>query len=119
MASPLAFSAVAGLLFLYTGWCGDQPRFNEVQVIGTHNSYHIAPQDSLLGVIKTRNSDAAKSLQYTHRPLNEQFSALGIRQIELDVWADPNGGHFAEPRGNKIAAAQGLSPGPNHDPAGV
>jgi hypothetical protein len=50
--------------------------------------------------------------------LPEQLSRLRIRQIELDCFADPRGGLYAEPRGPKLAAALGLPPVPNHDPAG-
>jgi hypothetical protein len=38
-------------------------------------------------------------MEYTHRPLDEQFGLLGIRQVELDVFADPEGGLFALPLG--------------------
>ena len=94
-------------------------RFNEIQVIGTHNSYHIMPHESMLKLIATKMPDAAKGLEYTHRPLPEQFSLLGIRQIELDIAADPQGGLYADPKGIKIAAERGMPTGPNHDPQGV
>jgi hypothetical protein len=45
--------------------------------------------------------DAAIQWEYTHRPLGEQFELLGIRQIELDVYADPVGGLYAAPFGLK------------------
>lgn len=35
--------------------------------------------------------------EYTHAPLAEQFASEGIRQIELDVHADPDGGLYAMP----------------------
>lgn len=58
-------------------------RLNEMQVIGTHNSYHIEPDWAAgLGVTE---------LMYTHAPLPQQFSEQGVRQIELDVYADPTG----------------------------
>ena len=94
-------------------------RLNQVQVIGTHNSYHLVPHESLLTLIKERRPELAQSLQYSHRRLPEQLSVQGIRQIELDLYADPHGGLYAEPHGNTIAAAQGLPIGPNHDPAGL
>jgi hypothetical protein len=62
--------------------------------------------------------DEVKGLDYSHVPLPEQFSRLGIRQIELDCFADPQGGRFAEPQGVKWAADAGLKPVPNHDPEG-
>ena len=72
-------------------------RFNQIQVIGTHNSYHIAPNEAMLKAIGAKSVDLAKSLDYTHRSLPEQFTHLGIRQIELDVFADPTGGLYAQP----------------------
>ena len=72
-------------------------RLSQIQVIGTHNSYHIAPSQPVMETIAKRSTELAQSLDYTHRPLAEQFSRLGIRQIELDVFADPKGGLYADP----------------------
>ena len=74
-------------------------RLNHVQVLGTHNSYHIQPRPALLAAIAAFDPLAAASFEYTHRPLDEQLGPLGIRQLELDVFADPNGGLFAVPLG--------------------
>lgn len=74
---------------------------------------------SLLTLIEKQRPGLAKTLEYSHRPLPEQFSELGIRQIELDLFADPQGGLYAEPRGNKIATSLRFPLGPNHDPVGL
>ena len=87
-------------------------RLNEIQVIGTHNSYHVQPHESLMSLIRTTSSEQALAIEYSHRPLAEQFTKLGIRQIELDVWADPLGGHYAHPMGPKLLAEAGLEPMP-------
>jgi hypothetical protein len=71
----------------------DCVRLNQIQVLGTHNSYHIAPMPPMLAVLGPR----ARDIEYTHRPLVEQLSQLGIRKFELDVFADPEGGRFATP----------------------
>jgi hypothetical protein len=68
---------------------------NEVQVVGSHNSYHRIPRTELLQVFVSVDP-AAIEWEYTHRPLGEQFDELGIRQIELDVFADPEGGLYAD-----------------------
>jgi hypothetical protein len=96
----------------------DRVRINQVQVVGTHNSYHLRAHPSLLKLVGQRSPETAQGLDYSHRPLPEQLSRLGIRQIELDCFADPKGGLYADPRGPKQAAALGLPPVPNHDPAG-
>ena len=81
-------------------WTADNcMRLNHVQVLGTHNSYHIEPRPALLALIASIDPLAAASFEYTHRPLDEQLGLLGIRQVELDVFADPDGGLFAGPIG--------------------
>src|ERR1019366_9708672 len=94
----------------------DRVRINQAQVIGTHNSYHLRGHESLHKLIAKYSAGLAEELDYAHRPLTEQLSRLGIRQIELDCFADPQGGLYAEPRGPKLAAALGLPPVPDHDP---
>jgi hypothetical protein len=74
---------------------------NQVQVIGTHNSYHIQPAPQLIQLYR-QFDDAAIQWEYTHRPLDQQFELLGIRQIELDVFADPEGGLYAAPFGFRL-----------------
>lgn len=93
-------------------------RLNQIQVIGSHNSYHVEPAPGVAAVIAKANPKGADSLQYTHPPLAEQFEELGIRQIELDVFADPDGGLFADPAIRKVAALTGGDVGPDPDPDG-
>lgn len=70
---------------------------NQMQVLGTHNSYHVRPSEPLWGILKAAAPDTAASIDYTHDPLDVQLSQQGIRQIELDAFADPNGGLYATP----------------------
>jgi hypothetical protein len=96
----------------------DDPRLNQIQVIGTHNSYHVAPAPAILEMIASTSRRQAEGLDYTHRPLAEQFGRLGIRQIELDVFADPKGGLFAGPSLRKTARDRGKDPGPDPNAEG-
>jgi len=91
----------------------DETRINQLQVIGTHNSYHIEPSAPMMQLIGGANKELPQTLEYTHRPLPEQFAELGMRSIELDVFADPKGGLFATPRGRAILAGQKLPAGPD------
>lgn len=75
----------------------DTLRLNHIQVLGSHNSYHIQPQGRLARGLPIQE------WQYTHIPLDQQFETQGIRQIELDVFADPDGGLYANPIGAQIA----------------
>jgi hypothetical protein len=49
------------------------------------------------------DSGAAEDLDYSHYHLEEQFSQFGIRQIELDVYYDPDGGLFSKRMGNIVS----------------
>jgi hypothetical protein len=93
-------------------------RINQIQVIGTHNSYHagIAPNEATLW--QQKYAEAYKGLDYQHQPLPQQFDS-GVRQIELDVYADSRGGLYAHPRGPMMVAAAHLPPDPDFDPDGV
>jgi Phosphoinositide phospholipase C, Ca2+-dependent len=71
-------------------------RLNQIQVLGSHNSYHGQPFPQVLSAIAKVGAAGAASLDYAHRPLAQQFP-LGIRQLELDVWSDPDGGKYAHP----------------------
>lgn len=95
--------------------CPEEPRINQVQVVGTHNSYHIEPHASMMKIMQEAGRRGT-GIEYTHRPLATQFSELGIRQIELDVRADDEGGLFANPLGLQIAVKRGIDTGPAHDP---
>jgi hypothetical protein len=98
---------------LLTAWLADNcMRLNYVQALGTHNSYHVEPRPPLLQFIASIDPLAAASVEYTHRPLDEQLSELGIRQVELDVFADPDGGLFAVPLGALIFPKNPPTPDP-------
>ncbi len=81
-------------------------RMNEVQYLGTHNSYHPGPPEDVVLIVNNLTGDAAEaaeaagindlmlSLDYAHVSLTEQFESQGVRQIELDVFHDPEGGRY-------------------------
>jgi hypothetical protein len=72
---------------------------NEVQVLGSHNSFHIQARPALFSLLQAFDAALAASLEYTHIPLGQQFTQYGVRQIELDVFADPDGGLYNLRRG--------------------
>ena len=49
-------------------------RLNQVQVLGTHNSYHLQDPPKLLDVIKAFDKTLGESIEYTHPALPVQFS---------------------------------------------
>ncbi len=90
-------------------------RINQIQVIGTHNSYHAGFAPSEAKLMQAKNPKAYEALDYSHRPLGEQLSS-GVRQIELDVYADAKGGRFAHPAITGMTAAAHLPADPELDP---
>ncbi|KAA1258822.1 hypothetical protein LF1_13460 [Rubripirellula obstinata] len=72
-------------------------RLNQIQVIGTHNSYHLAPPKAVLAAIRLTDKKSAEALDYSHKPIHYQLAEIGIRQLEFDIYADPDGGLFANP----------------------
>jgi hypothetical protein len=74
----------------------DTLRLDQVQVLGSHNSYHGRPYPQVLAGLQKAIPGLSPTLDYAHAPLPEQFD-LGVRQIELDVWDDPEGGKYASP----------------------
>ncbi len=84
-------------------------RLNDVQVIGSHNSYKIGIEKPLWNYLYQIDSAKAVSLQYSHIPILEQLK-MGLRNIELDVFYDPKGGHFSNPKGLDILRENGEVP---------
>jgi hypothetical protein len=109
VATPLIAAPQSG--------ANDSVKLNEIQLIGTHNSYHagLSPGESRLLV--EQNPTLYQALEYRHAPLDQQLNA-GIRQIELDIFADSQGGRYAHPAGPQWVAAAGLPADPVFDPEG-
>ena len=100
--APLLFAACAAAPL------EDGPlRLNDIQVIGSHNSYRRMSDPAILNAIARARPESAPGLQYDHPSLARQLD-LGVRQVELDPYADPQGGHFAAPYGETILKAAGV-----------
>lgn len=65
---------------------GQDLKLNQIQAIGSHNSYHMAPPEALMKTVVKINKDAA-AWNYTHPPLAQQLE-IGVRQFELDIFVD-------------------------------
>jgi len=88
---------------------------NQIQIIGTHNSYHTGLAPSERKLIEQQNPKALRALDYAHPPLADQLSS-GVRQLEIDVYADSKGGRYAHPLIVDKVAAAGLPTDPDVDP---
>ncbi|MGD0680868.1 MAG: phosphatidylinositol-specific phospholipase C1-like protein [Terracidiphilus sp.] len=93
-------------------------RINQIQVIGTHNSYHAGLLPGIAKLMQQRDSKTFATLEYSHADLATQLNH-GIRQIELDIFADSKGGRFAHPLGQAMVTQAGLPADPDPYPNGV
>jgi hypothetical protein len=109
-------------------------KINQIQVIGTHNSYAMpvdprlmAIVDPILGHVTSELSArmppeeraafreyhpndvlASDGLSYRHPDLTTQLNE-GMRSLEIDVNPDPKGGNFADPAGYRLLRAKGVT----------
>jgi hypothetical protein len=119
------FLTILPFMLMFSSYCiGQQPtatqqdrtlHINQIQVIGSHNSYHtgIAPSERKL--IEQQNPKAIRALDYAHAPLSDQLTG-GVRQLEIDVYADTKGGRYAHPTIVDKVAQAGLPADPDFDP---
>lgn len=77
----------------------NQLKMNEIQMIASHNSYRLRTYDRLyefvLQITQLPPNYNPEDWDYTHLPIPEQMQNYGIRGLELDIYNDPQGGHFA------------------------
>ena len=116
-------SAFCALLLTASGCAHRAPesesaQLDQMQFIGTHNSYHIEP-DAALRVLwqdeKTTAAPSYQTLMYTHLPLEAQ-AELGIRFFELDVHLDETGNASTASEFLAPIVAAGLEPDAPFDP---
>lgn len=107
------------------GW--DGLRLDQVQMIGTHNSYHQRPDEALLALLrggKLGDGPAwpgprlARAIDYGHEPLAIQLDR-GVRALELDIRDDPQGGLYVHPPFLDTLAINGAQPDARWDPSGA
>jgi hypothetical protein len=92
---------------------GDNVRINQIQVIGSHNSYKKAIDPKLFKMLQGRDSVGMSKIDYEHISLSDQLN-LGLLNLEIDVYADTAGGKYAHPKGLDWVPGQ-----PAYDTEGV
>jgi hypothetical protein len=90
-------------------------KLNEIQIVGTHNSYHSGISPNEMAYLRKVDPKAADALDYRHPSLTTQLND-GVRQLEIDVYGDSKGGLFAHPAGPGLAAKAGFPADPDFDP---
>lgn len=76
-------------------------RMNDIQVVGSHNSFKTRIPAAVMEELRRRDPKMAEALDYYHLPLSAQLDA-GVRQLEIDIFADPEGGRYAAPKGEAL-----------------
>jgi len=71
---------------------------NQTQIIGSHNSYKNAMAPEILSYLRSMSTKTAEGLEYEHEPLEKQLD-MGLRNLELDVFHDPQGSRYTQPKG--------------------
>jgi Phosphoinositide phospholipase C, Ca2+-dependent len=89
---------------------------NQIQVIGSHNSYNLGFAPSEEKFARSHNPREYESLEYRHATLKVQLGG-GVRQLEIDIVQDPHGGRFAHPKIVALTKQAGLPPDPDFDPS--
>jgi len=99
--------ATSGAPVAATAGVDDDVHLNEIQVVGSHNSYKKMVSDKEEALRRSVISTAADLMQYQHEPLGTQFQSRKVRQIELDIYLDQSGGLYANPL---LRSAAGVGP---------
>ena len=100
--------AVAALTLI--GAAAPPLAMNDVQVVGSHNSFKARIPAAVMTRLRAVEPKLADGLDYYHLPLSQQLDA-GVRQVELDIFADPAGGRYADPKGEQWAREAGEATG--------
>lgn len=83
----------------------DALKINQLQLIGSHNSYKSAIDPVEFKMLQKIDSLKFNAIDYEHISLAGQLD-LGLRDLEIDVAADTAGGKFLHPLGLKLASGQ-------------
>lgn len=83
---------ITALVMVLCG-CAAPLTINQIQFVGSHNSYKQAMSAPHMQALRSANAAAADAMDYSHVPLAEQL-ALGIRKLELDVFNAPDRSDF-------------------------
>ncbi len=83
----------------------DNLPINQIQTLGSHNSYKIMTEKCIHNLIKLANPFVKKGLtpaqqmEYNHLPLDSQLENYGLRNFELDIYRDTAGGRYYHRQG--------------------
>ena len=77
-------------------------RLDQLQVVGTAESYKLRPDSAVLGLIRMGGKRAAQEVDFALPPISAQLDA-DVRALAFDVAYDPKGGAYKNPAGAGMA----------------
>jgi Phosphoinositide phospholipase C, Ca2+-dependent len=83
-------------------WFDANLRLNEIQTVGTAESYKQRPSPAMLKLIGMGGGDDVKALDYGEPSIADQLTA-GARSLTFDIAYDPKGGLYKYPAGASMA----------------
>ncbi|HVO33814.1 MAG TPA: Ca2+-dependent phosphoinositide-specific phospholipase C [Elusimicrobiota bacterium] len=83
-------------------WLDTHLRINEIQSVGTAESYKLRPSPFMLTLINMGSKADAQQLDFGEPPIQSQLS-LGARSLTFDIAYDPEGGAYEHPAGALMA----------------
>jgi hypothetical protein len=83
-------------------WMDANLRMDQVQVVGTTQSYKQRPDSALMGLIRMGGKKDAEALDFALPAIDAQLDA-DVRSLEFDVAYDPQGGAYKSPAGASMA----------------
>ena len=83
-------------------WFDANLRINDIQTVGTAESYKLPLSPGMLSLIAGQSHKDADALDFGEPLLDQQLDA-GARSLEFDIAYDPKGGLFANPAGAAMA----------------
>jgi len=84
------------------GWMDANLRLDQIQVVGTAESYKLRPDTAVLGLIRLGGKRAAQEVDFALPPIAAQLDA-DVRALAFDVAYDPKGGAYKNPAGAGMA----------------
>jgi hypothetical protein len=98
----------------------DSLRLNEIQIIASHNSYHLKTDPVVFNWLKALDSLGVlpssldpDDLDYEHETYEDQFNLYNVRGLELDIYNDPQGGQYYLQAGRFLAGGSSDSKNPD------
>ncbi|KAK4501356.1 hypothetical protein PRZ48_007164 [Zasmidium cellare] len=106
--------SVSGHFWRHSHGKGDELRMNQIQVVGTHNSYHREISKSERTIFE-KYVPGPENYYYSHSKWTDQLDHQSVRSFEIDLHSDTQGGLYAYPAIWKLSNLTNET-APFHDP---